>query len=130
MPTNKFDIFIIMKIKDAVGNLHSLAQETRLRVFRLLVRAGSDGLPAGDIAARLGVPAATMSFHLAHLARAGLIAAVRDGRSIRYSANFAAMRRLLDFLTEDCCQGNPQLCAPAPSERRNHDETPARARQG
>jgi len=119
-----------MEIKSAVENLQSLAQETRLRVFRLLVRAGPNGLAAGDVAARLGVPAATMSFHLAHLARAGLIAAARDGRSIHYSANFAAMRRLLDFLMEDCCQGNPLVCDPAPSERRTHDETPARARRG
>ena len=118
-----------MEMKNAVENLHSLAQETRLRVFRLLVRAGPDGLAAGDVAARLGVPAATMSFHLAHLARAGLITASRDGRSIHYSANFDAMRRLLDFLMEDCCQGNPQICDPATSQRRNQDETPARARQ-
>jgi len=119
-----------MKIRTAVDNLHSLAQDTRLRVFRLLVRAGPEGLAAGEIATRLRVPAATMSFHLGHLARAGLIAASRDGRSIHYAANFEAMRRLLDFLMEDCCQGDPQICDPAPSRRRNDDEAPARTHQG
>ena len=119
-----------MKIKTAVDNLQSLAQETRLRVFRALVRAGSDGMSAGALAARLRVPAATMSFHLAHLARAGLISASRDGRSIIYATNFEQMRRLLDFLTEDCCQGNPLIRDSAPSRRRNDDETPARAHQG
>ncbi len=117
-------------MKTAIGNLQSLAQETRLGVFRLLVRAGSGGMPAGVISARMRVPAATMSFHLGHLARAGLITASRDGRSIIYAANFDAMRRLLDFLMEDCCQGDPQIRDPAPSRRRNDDETPARAHQG
>lgn len=119
-----------MKIKKAIDSLQSLAQETRLGVFRLLVRAGPDGMSAGDIAARMRVPAATMSFHLGHLARAGLIIASRDGRSIIYAANFESMRRLLDFLMEDCCQGDPQICDPALSVRRNDDEAPARARQG
>lgn len=119
-----------MKISLAVDHLQSLAQETRLRVFRALVRAGSDGMSAGALAARLRVPAATMSFHLAHLARAGLISACRDGRSIIYAANFDSMRRLLDFLTEDCCQGNPRVREPTPFRRRSDNETPARARQG
>ncbi len=119
-----------MKIKAAVDHLQSLAQETRLRVFRALVRAGSDGMSAGALATRLRVPAATMSFHLAHLSRAGLISACRDGRSIIYAANFEQMRRLLDFLTEDCCQGNPLILDPAPYKRRSNNETPARARQG
>jgi len=114
----------------AIDHLQSLAQETRLRVFRTLVRSGPGGMSAGALAQRLRVPAATMSFHLAHLARAELISSSRDGRSIIYAANFATMRRLLDFLTEDCCQGSPLIRDPAPAKRRDHDETPARAHQG
>ena len=102
-----------MEIKTAVAALAALAQDTRLAVFRLLVWAGPDGLPAGAIAGALAVPAATMSFHLAHLARAGLVASRRDGRSILYAANYDGMRGLLDFLTEDCCQGHPLICPPA-----------------
>lgn len=119
-----------MKIKTAIDGLHALAQETRLRAFRLMIRAGPAGLPAGDIADRLGVPAATMSFHLAHLARAGLTTATRDGRSIVYAVNFEAMRDLLEFLMEDCCRGDPWIRDALLAGRRNDDETPARARQG
>ena len=94
-----------MELNDAIGALGALAQETRLMAFRLLVRAGPAGVPAGEIARALDVPAATMSFHLSHLARAGLISPRRDGRSIIYAADFIGMRGLIDYLSEDCCAG-------------------------
>ncbi len=81
--------------------------------FRLLVRAGPVGIPAGEIARALGVPAPTMSFHLAHLARAGLVSQSRDGRSIIYAADFDGFRGLIDYLSEDCCAGWPELPAGA-----------------
>ena len=99
-----------MKIKNALDALGSLSQETRLRVFRLLVRRGPEGLTAGEIAEALGVPAPTLSFHLAHLTRAGLLRYRRDGRSLTYSIHTDGMRGLLLFLTEDCCAGNPAMC--------------------
>ena len=86
----------------AVQALGALAQETRLRVFRLLVEAGPQGLPAGEVARRLGVPANTMSGHLGILARAGLVLQRRDSRLILCSADFAGLRALLDFLLRDC----------------------------
>ncbi len=101
-----------MEIKTAVAALSALAQETRLAVFRLLVHAGPRGLPAGLIAERLGVPPATLSFHLKELARAGLVTARRESRQIYYAPDFAGMRDLLGFLTEDCCQGRPEVCVP------------------
>jgi DNA-binding transcriptional ArsR family regulator len=94
-----------------VERLAALAQPHRLAVFRLLVVAGPDGRAAGDIAGDLALPASSLSFHLAHLKRAGLVTAVRAGRSLRYAADFAAMRGLVDFLTENCCSG--AACTPA-----------------
>jgi ArsR family transcriptional regulator, arsenate/arsenite/antimonite-responsive transcriptional repressor len=94
-----------MKTKQAVGALAALAQETRLAAFRLLVQAGPAGLPAGEIAARLGLPAPTASFHLAQLHRAGLLSRRSRGRFAIYSADFARMNALLGFLTENCCGG-------------------------
>lgn len=102
-----------MEIKSAIDALAALAQESRLAVFRLLVREGPDGLAAGSIAELLGIPAPTLSFHLGQLSAAGLVVSRRDGRSIIYAANFAGMRELLAFLVDDCCQGRPELCAPA-----------------
>jgi len=102
-----------MKINNAVEALGALAQETRLTVFRLLVRAGPDGLAAGDVAERLGVPPATLSFHLKALEHAGLLRARRDGRQIFYAAHYQGMRSLLAFLTEECCQDHPEICSPA-----------------
>ena len=95
----------------AIAALGALAQEHRLAVFRLLVQAGEEGLAAGDIAERLGIPNSSLSFHLAQLTRAGLIAQERQSRSLIYSANYAEMNRLLDYLTENCCAG--AACAPA-----------------
>ena len=102
-----------MEISQAVRALAALAQESRLETFRLLVRAGTEGVPAGKIAKELGVPAATMSFHLKELTNAGLIEQRREGRSIIYSLQVEAMQSLLAFLVEDCCQGQPHLCEPA-----------------
>ncbi len=94
----------------AVAALAALAQEHRLALFRLLVQAGDDGLPAGAIAEALGVPASSLSFHLAHLTRAGLIRQQRQGRSLIYSADYGAMNALIGFLMENCCGG--AACAP------------------
>ena len=107
-----------MKIQNAVEAFQSLAQETRLQAFRLLVQAGPEGLPAGVIANRLGVPAPKLSFHLAQLVQAGLAVRKREGRSLLYGPNVEGVRRLTDFLLEDCCQGKPELCARVPGKRR------------
>ena len=93
-----------------IAALGALAQETRLDIFRLLVEKGPDGLPAGDIGARLGQPSPTMSFHLNQLRFAGLVTSRRESRSIIYSANFKAMTALLGYLTENCCAGRPEEC--------------------
>jgi ArsR family transcriptional regulator, arsenate/arsenite/antimonite-responsive transcriptional repressor len=94
----------------AVNALAALAHDTRLAVFRLLVKAGPDGMIAGAIAEHQGVPASTMSHHLAALDRAGLVSSERESRLIHYRADYAAMRRLLMFLMQDCCQGAPEMC--------------------
>ncbi len=100
-----------MDIQAAVGKLAALAQETRLAIFRLLVEAGPEGMNAGAIAAALDIPAATLSFHIAHLVRAGLVSARQESRFIFYSANFLAMDDLIAYLTDNCCQGQAQ-CLP------------------
>jgi DNA-binding transcriptional ArsR family regulator len=94
----------------AVQALAALAQEHRLAIFRLLLGEGPGGLSAGIIAARLGVSPSTLSHHLAALTGAGLIGARRSDRHIYYAADIAGMRRLLAFLTDDCCRGHPELC--------------------
>lgn len=94
----------------AVTALGALAQDTRLSVFRLLVRAGPQGMIAGAIAEHIGIPGSTMSHHLATLERGGLVVSQRESRQIHYTANFEGMRGLLGFLMADCCQGNPALC--------------------
>ena len=101
-----------MDTKNAVLLLASLAQEARLEIFRLLVQAGPSGLSAGDIAAKLNIPASTLSFHLKELSRAGLVHSEPASRFIYYSASFEMMNSLLAFLTENCCQG-AQACCPA-----------------
>jgi DNA-binding transcriptional ArsR family regulator len=87
-----------------------LAQETRLQIFRTLVRQGPEGMPAGEIAEALQVPNATLSFHLSHLTQGGLLESRREGRSIIYAINVEGVRELLAFLMEDCCQGRKELC--------------------
>jgi DNA-binding transcriptional ArsR family regulator len=99
-----------MESKQATEALGALAQDTRLAIFRLLVQEGADGLPAGAIGERLEIPAPTLSFHLAQLVRAGLALSKRQGRSIYYAANYGGMNALLAYLTEDCCQGRPEIC--------------------
>lgn len=101
-----------MEVDHAVVALGALAQETRLHIFRALVKAGSDGLPAGAIAETLSVPPPTLSFHLQQLNHAGLIVKRRASRSLIYSVNVKGMNSLMGFLTEDCCGGRPELCAP------------------
>lgn len=96
----------------ALRALAALGQDTRLEAFRLLVRAGAEGLPAGDIAARLYIVQNTMSAHLKVLDHAGLVGAEREGRSIRYVADMTGFRDLLAYLMEDCCNGAPELCQP------------------
>ncbi len=99
-----------MEKQDAVAALAALAQDTRLDVFRLLVQAGPDGLPAGQIAEHLQLPPATLSFHLNQLKHAGLVTFRRESRSLIYSAEYSAMNGLLAYLTENCCQGDVASC--------------------
>ena len=96
----------------ALAAFQALSQDTRLDVFRLLMRSGPDGMAAGDIAQICGVRQNTMSSHLSLLAQAGLIASTRDGRTIRYHADLTGIQGLLAFLMEACCGGNPELCQP------------------
>jgi len=98
-----------MDTKQAVVKLASLAQETRLRIFRLLVEAGSDGLNATAIADALELAPATLSFHIAHLARSGLVLARQESRFIFYSVEYTAMDDLISFLSQNCCKGNACL---------------------
>ena len=100
-----------MDKSSSLAALAALGQETRLDIFRLLVRAGV-GVPAGEIADRLGGVQNTTSAHLKVLAQAGLVAATRDGRTVRYAADMTGFRDLLSFLMEDCCNGEPELCRP------------------
>src|SRR5512144_1530370 len=99
-----------METKQAVAALSALAQEHRLAVFRLLVREGASGLPAGEIAARVALPASTLSHHLAQLERAQVLRSWRVQRQIYYAVDLAGTRRLVAFLTEDCCAGRPEIC--------------------
>ncbi len=101
-----------MEGKLAVAALGALAHEGRLAVFRMLVQAGADGVAAGEIARRLGVPANSLSANLTILSHAGLIESRREGRSIIYTAAYERMAALLAYLVEDCCQGSPAICAP------------------
>jgi DNA-binding transcriptional ArsR family regulator len=111
-----------MNSKDAVGALGALAQDSRLAVYRLLVRRGPEGYPAGEIAARVGIPAPTLSFHLKALAQAGLVTARKDSRFVYYSAHFARMHALVGYLTENCCslgtECAPSCAPPAPAAKR------------
>lgn len=103
-----------MKEKQALDAFAALSQETRLRIVRLLVQTGPEGLPAGAIGEAMdGSSSSRMSFHLSHLEHAGLVMSRREGRSIIYSADYPALSNLAEFLMKDCCLGHPSVCAPA-----------------
>jgi DNA-binding transcriptional ArsR family regulator len=133
----RLDISIVMEMLKsklrtdvAVNALAALAHETRLGIFRLLVERGPPGLAAGFLAERLGLPASSLTFHVQHLHRAGLVTQRRAGRNLIYAADFGAMRGLVDYLTENCCAGSAftaAACAPAPTDGETADETAARA---
>ncbi|MEL3891670.1 metalloregulator ArsR/SmtB family transcription factor [Ferrovibrio sp. MS7] len=119
---DNFDNTGIMKRIDdasAVAAFASLAQGTRLAIYRLLVGYGAEGLCAGEIAETLAVPAATLSFHLAHLHRAGLIRQRRDSRLLIYSIDIDRMNEVIAFLSDHCCGGKPELCRPAVKGKRH-----------
>ncbi|MBT3923685.1 MAG: helix-turn-helix transcriptional regulator [Nitrospina sp.] len=99
-----------MELLNAVNALSALAQEHRLEIFRLLVREGLQGLPAGKIGEKLGIPLSTLSFHLSQLKNAGLIKCRRESRTLFYSAHYLSMNELMAYLTENCCEGNPETC--------------------
>jgi ArsR family transcriptional regulator len=101
-----------MEKTDAVAALSALAQEHRLEIYRLLVQAGPDGIPAGEVASKLGIAPNTLSFHLDRLRHAGLVSVARQGRSLIYAARYETMTNLLGYLTENCCGGQPGLCEP------------------
>jgi DNA-binding transcriptional ArsR family regulator len=101
-----------METLSAIDALGALAHEGRLNIFRTLVRAGPEGMPAGKLGEAVGMVASTLSNNLAILTRSGLTTSARDGRSIIYAADYAHMTALLAFLMEDCCQGSPDVCAP------------------
>ena len=113
-----------MEAASVVEGLGALAQEHRLAMFRLLVQAGDDGMPAGAIAEALGIPNSSLSFHLAHLTRVGLIKQERQSRSLIYTADYDAMNALLGYLTENCCAGG--ICTPAACDS---DATPTQAKR-
>ncbi|HKQ46042.1 MAG TPA: helix-turn-helix transcriptional regulator [Rhizomicrobium sp.] len=105
-------LLMASKLSNSVEALSALAHEGRLSVFRLLVRAGGDGVSAGDIARKLHVLPNTLSASLTVLVNAGLIHARREGRSVFYSADYERMSKLLGFLMEDCCNGDATICQP------------------
>lgn len=104
-----------METHDAIEALAALAHEHRLAVFRLLVERGPAGLPAGEIAARIGLVPSSLTFHLQHLTRAGLLTQRRMGRQLIYAADFNAMNTLVGYLTDNCCSGAGG-CTPAPNK--------------
>ncbi len=97
---------------DAIAALAALAQENRLDAFRLLIQAGPEGMAAGEVASALDVPANTLSFHFDRLRNAGLVSVERRSRSLIYSARYDTMSALLAYLTDNCCEGKPEVCAP------------------
>jgi len=101
-----------MEKPEALAALAALAQETRLDIYRLLVQVGPEGLPAGQIGERLGLPSATLAFHLKELKYAKLARCTRNGRSLIYAAEYPVMNALLHFLTENCCGGSVTDCQP------------------
>jgi DNA-binding transcriptional ArsR family regulator len=103
-----------MKTKNAATTLAALAQDSRLEIFRLLVQAGPRGMAAGQVAERLNLAPSVLTFHFDRLRFAGLVTVRRDGRSMIYAARFDVMNDLIAFLTENCCQGAAEACAPVP----------------
>jgi ArsR family transcriptional regulator, arsenate/arsenite/antimonite-responsive transcriptional repressor len=114
-----------MEKTDAVAALAALAQDNRLDVFRLLVEAGPEGMPAGEIASTLKLAPNTLTFHFDRLRMAGLVTVRRDGRSMIYAARFETMNALLSYLTENCCRGRADQCVPGTRMKR----APASARR-
>ena len=102
----------MMKPAQVVKALAALAQPTRLAIYRLLVARGPEGMAAGQVSEKLKVSPATLSFHFKTLSHAGLVESRQDGRFVYYSANFAVMNGMVDYLTENCCGGNPDTCKP------------------
>ena len=100
----------------ALSAFAALSQDTRLSIVRLLVKAGPEGIAAGEVADEIGVSASNLSFHLKELQHAGLIEARREARSIIYSADYGVLRDLIGFLTKDCCGGRPEICGPLPAD--------------
>ena len=113
-----------MEANRALEALAALAHPTRLEVFRLLMSHEPEGMCAGALAERLGVPSSTLSSHLAQLERAALLRSRRKGRQIFYAVNVEGTRELLTFLTEDCCRGHPELCFGPPGTARSCEPTP------
>jgi ArsR family transcriptional regulator, arsenate/arsenite/antimonite-responsive transcriptional repressor len=109
---------------EVVEAMGALAQESRLTVFRLLVRQGPQGMPAGEIAEKVGIPAPTLSFHLSQLSQAGLVASRRHGRSIYYAADYRRMQELMEFLMANCCEGTTG-CRPQPTTVKVRRRRPA-----
>lgn len=101
-----------METKDALTAFAALSQDARLDALRMLVKAGPRGLSAGGLSDALRTPAPTMSFHLKELANAGLVTSRKEGRHVFYAADYGGIRRVVDFLMADCCQGDPRLCGP------------------
>src|ERR1044072_9432084 len=101
-----------MDRRQALLSFAALSQDTRLSIVRMLVKAGPEGISAGDVADEVGVSASNLSFHLKELQHAGLAEARREARSIIYSANYPALRDLIGFLRKDCCAGHPEICTP------------------
>ncbi|SIT73641.1 ArsR/SmtB family transcription factor [Pontibaca methylaminivorans] len=112
-----------MEKYDTIATLAALAQETRLDIFRLLVEVGPEGRAVGRIGEALGLPSATLSFHLKELKHAGLVSVQREGRSLIYAANFATMTGLIDYLTRHCCAGDPAACGITPPTNSARKET-------
>ena len=122
-----------MKTKQVIDALGALAHETRLEVYRMLVQKGPEGIPAGTIAEKLGIPPSSLTFHLQQLLHAGLVTQRRLSRQIIYAADYAVMNRVLGFLTENCCGREtactPAACDPATAFKGATNEAPARTRQ-
>jgi DNA-binding transcriptional ArsR family regulator len=117
---NSFDILTVVETSNALAALGALSQETRLAVYRLLIEHAPDGLPAGEIAAKLGIVPASLSFHLKSLSHAGLVASKQDGRFVWYRADLDAMNALVGYLTENCCRSSTACdarCAPGQPQR-------------